>query len=345
MNFFKKLLHFLITLGVLAGLGFVLWTGVRNQRDKPAVAEEAAAASADAAPAEEETREEFIVMLDQEKATALAIEKVQPRKMDLQARRMAFGTVMNPAPLIALDGDVAAAEAALKASKAANDRTLTLAATNDTTKKALDASEAQYEADKIKVDGLIRGAQLEWGGIFTSDDAKRRAFMDELISGTVALLRVDVMPGEALAAVPKAARILVIGRENEPITTTDIIPATSANPKTQAQGFILRVKPPFTLRPGMALTAWMELPEKPRPGFAIPRGAILRHDGRTWVYAQEEAEKYVRKPLTLDTPLEADQGWFITEGAGLTEDDVIVVVGASSLLSEELKAQGGGELE
>ena len=37
-----------------------------------------------------------------------------------------------------------------------------------------------------------------------------------------------------------------------------------------------------------------------------------------------------------------DQGWFITEGGGLTADDVIVVVGASSMLSEELKAQGGG---
>ena len=40
------------------------------------------------------------------------------------------------------------------------------------------------------------------------------------------------------------------------------MPATTADPKTQAQGFVLRVdKPPFTLRPGMALTAWMELPD------------------------------------------------------------------------------------
>lgn len=345
MNILKKLIHLVITLGVLAGLGYILWIGVRKQQEKPAAAEEAAAGDA-AKPEVEEKPEEFTVMLDKDKATALAIEKDQPQKMELQARRMAFGSVIDPSPLVALDGDLASAEAALTASKAENERTRALAATNDASKKTLDASEAQFLADKIKLDSLIRGAQLQWGAVFTSDAAKRRAFIDELVNGTAALIRVDVMPGDALTELPKSARILVMGSEGKPISTSDIIPATNADPKTQSQGFILRVdKPPFALRPGMALTAWMELPEKPRPGYAIPRSAVLRHDGRTWIYVQEDEEKYVRRPVTLDTPLGADEGWFITEGGGLTADDVIVVTGASSLLSEELKAQGGGEPE
>jgi hypothetical protein len=150
------------------------------------------------------------------------------------------------------------------------------------------------------------------------------------------------MPGDALAELPRSARVIVMGREDTPFNATQLMPAMAAEPKSQAQGFILRVdQPPFTLRPGMALSAWMELPEPPRPGYAVPRSAVLRHDGRTWVYAQEEEEKYVRKPVTLGAPLDGEQGWFITEGGGLTADDVIVVVGASSMLSEELKAQGG----
>jgi hypothetical protein len=69
---------------------------------------------------------------------------------------------------------------------------------------------------------------------------------------------------------------------------------------------------------------------------------VLRHDGRAWVYVQEEEEKFVRKPVTLDTPLEGDKGWFISaEGGGIKADDLLVVTGAQSLLSEELKAQGG----
>jgi hypothetical protein len=200
-------------------------------------------------------------------------------------------------------------------------------------------------ADRVKLETLVRSARLAWGSIIDDDPEKRRAFIDELVSGGTALIRVDLLPGDALAELPKSASVVVMGREGQSFTTTEIMPATATDAKTQAQGFILRAKPPFTLRPGMALSAWLELPEKPRPGYAIPRSSVLRHDGRTWVYVQEEEEKYVRKPVALDAPLEGDRGWFIAEGGGLTADDVIVVTGASSLLSEELKAQGGGEPE
>ena len=335
----KKLIHFLLTVSVLVGLGYVLLIGLTKQQEK--VAEAAEAKAAEDAAADEEKPEEFTVMLEKKKAAALGIEKEQPTKTELQARRMAYGNVLDPSALVTLDGELAVAEAALKASKAENERTLALVATNDASKKAADASEAQFVADTLKVEALMRGAQLQWGSVFTSDATKRRALMDELVKGSVALIRVDVMPGDALAELPKSASVLIMGREDKPISTTDILPATTTDPKTQSQGFILRVKSPMPLRVGMALTAWLELPEKPRAGFAIPRGAVLRHDGRTWVYVQEEEEKYVRKPITLDTPLVSEQGWFITENAGLTADDVIVVVGASSLLSEELKAQGG----
>lgn len=339
----KKLLHFILTLGMLAGLGYVLWIGVHKQREK---ADEPAEATDAAAHEEEEKPEEFVVTLDKEQATALALEKDQPQKMELQSHRMAFGNVIDPTPLVVLDGDLTAAEAALTASKAENERTQALMATNDASKKTAEASQAQFLADKIKVEALTRGARMQWGSVFNNDTVKRSGFVDELINGSSVLIRVDVMPGDALTDLPKTARILVMGREDKPINATAIIPATAADPKTQSQGFILQVsKPPFALHPGMALTAWMELPEKPRPGYAVPRSAILRHDGRTWVYVQEEEEKYVRKPITLDAPLDDAQGWFIAEGGGLTADDVIVVTGASSLLSEELKAQGGGEAE
>ncbi|MEI6534546.1 MAG: hypothetical protein WCN98_04335 [Verrucomicrobiaceae bacterium] len=332
----KKLLHFLTTVGVLAGLSWVLWIGIRKQQEMPAAKKEAEAT-------EEAKSGEYVLVLEKKKAAALGIEKEQPQKMELPARRRAFGSVLDPTALVALDGELAAAEAALVASQAESERTQALMATNDTSKKSAEASKAQFLADKVKVEGLVRGAQLQWGSLFDRETTKRRALIDQLLSGSAALIRVDLMPGDALADLPKSARIIVMGREDAPFNATELMPAMAADPKTQAQGFILRVdKPPFTLRPGMALSAWMELPEKPRAGFIVPRSAVLRHDGRTWVYAQEEGEKYIRKPITLDTPLDGNQGWFITEGGGLSADDVIVVVGVSSLLSEELKAQSGG---
>lgn len=334
----KKFVHFILIVTALAGLGFVLWTAVQKHSEK----EEATEAKADV-PEEEEKPEEFTVALETERAKALGINEEQAKTTESQPRRIAFGRVMDPAPLVALDGDLASAEAALKASKAENERTQALVATNDASKKAADAAEAQFVADRIKLDTLFRGARLAWGSLIDDDATKRRAFIDELVSGTTALIRADLMPGDVLSDLPKTANVSVLGREDQSFTASEILPATATDAKAQSQGFILRARPPFALRPGMALTAWLNLPGKPRAGFAVPRSAVLRHDGRTWVYVQEEAEKYVRKPVTLDSPLDAERGWFIAADGSVTADDVIVVTGAASLLSEELKAQGGGE--
>ena len=338
----KKLAHFILTVGVILGLGWTLWIGVRKQKEKPA-AEEAAEG---AAHEEEAKPEDFVVILEKEKWQALDIDKAEPEKAELKPQRIAFGRVLDPTPLVTLDGELAAAEAALAASRAENDRTQKLLANGEnTSRKVAETAEAQFRADEIKADGLRRTAHLEWGAAISAlDAAKRREFVEQLVRGDTALIRVDILPGDALAEQPKSARVLVLGREQQPIETQNITPAADVDAKTQAQGFVLRVdKSPFALRPGMALTAWLELPEKPRAGFAIPRSAVLRHDGRAWVYVQEEEEKFVRKPVTLDTPLDGDKGWFVAEGGGIKADDLLVTTGAQSLLSEELKAQGGGE--
>ena len=215
-------------------------------------------------------------------------------------------------------------------------------------RKVAETAEAQFRGDEIKADGLRRRALLEWGTTFSARDAAlRRVFVEQLVRGESALVRVDLPSGDALAELPAGARLLLLGHEEQPIETRTITPAADTDPKTQAQGYVLRVdKPPFALRPGMALTAWLGLAQKPRTGFAVPRSAVLRHDGRTWVFIQEESEKFVRKPIVLDTPLDAEMGWFVAaEGGGIGAEDLLVVTGAQALLSEELKAPGGGEKE
>ncbi len=336
----KKTANFLILCCVVLGLAWTLWTGVRKQREKPKSEEAAAGAP------EEEKPAEFQVTLEKEKWEALDLDKGEPEKTELKPQRIAFGRVLDPTPIVTLDGDLAGAEAALAASRSEQERTQGLFKNGENlARKTMEAAEAQFRADEIKADGLRRRALLEWGPAFGSlDAAKRREFIERLVRGDTALIRVDILAGEALAEQPERARVLVLGREQQPVDTADITPAADVDPKTQAQGFILRVDaPPFALRPGMALTAWLELPQKPRAGFAIPRSAVLRHDGRAWVYVQEEEEKFVRKRVTLDTPLDGDKGWFVAEGGGIKADDLLVVTGAQSLLSEELKAQGGGE--
>ena len=333
----KKLAHFLLIAVTLAALSWALWHGVKAKH----ATEKEPAAEAPAAEAEPE-HEDFVVTLEKEKWKALGVEMAEPEKSELAPRRVAFGRVLDPSPLVALDGDLAATEAAITASRAEFERTQKLlAAGENTSRKIFETAEAQFRADEIKADSLRRQAALQWGTALPADAAKRRAFVEALVHGDAALVRADLLPGDAVADAPRAARLLVMGREQQPIETAHISPSADADARTQAQGFILLVeKPPFALRPGMALTAWLELPTPPRAGFLLPRSAVLRHDGRAWVFVQEETEKFVRKPITLDSPLE--KGWFIgAEEGGLKADDLVVVTGPQVLLSEEMKAAAG----
>lgn len=335
----KKLAHFIIVAAVLAALSWALWRGFTHRQGDEEPAGAVVAEGADAEP----EHGDFTVMLEKEKWRAAGIEMAEPEKSELAPRRVAFGRVLDPLPLAALDGEIAAAEAAIAASRAEFERTQKLlAAGENTSRKVFETAEALFRADEIKADSLRRQASLQWGAALPANDsAKRRAFVESLVRGETALIRTDLLPGDAIADTPRAARLLVLGREQQPIETALISPSADADARTQAQGFIILVeRPPFALRPGMALTAWLELPEKPRAGFLLPRSAVLRHDGRAWVFVQEEEEKFVRKPVTLDSPLE--KGWFIgAEDGGLKADDLIVVTGAQVLLSEEMKAAAG----
>ena len=339
----KKLLNILISLALLVALGWTLWRGFAHQREH-----EDEKKKEEAAKAEEEKKgepEPFVVKLEKGKWKALALEMAEPEKAELKPQRVAHGRVLDPTPVVSLDGELAAAEAALAASRAEFDRTQGLLKSGEgMSRKVAETAEAQFRGDEIKSDGLRRKAQIEWGAMVSLDAAKRREFVEQLVRGESALVRVDLLAGEALAEMPASARFAVLGRDDETISASTIAPASDTDAKTQAQGFLLRVdRPKFALRPGMAVTAWLALSADAQHGFAIPRSAVLRHDGRTWVFIQEEEEKFVRKPITLVAPLDGDKGWFVSDGSGIKADELLVETGAQALLSEELKAQGGAK--
>src|SRR4030095_2105371 len=96
----------------------------------------------------EAEHEDFVVTLDKEKAEAAGIETAEPEKSELVPRRVAFGRVLDPLPLVALDGDLATAEAAVTASRAEYERTQKLlAAGENTSRKSFEAAEALFRAD------------------------------------------------------------------------------------------------------------------------------------------------------------------------------------------------------
>jgi multidrug efflux pump subunit AcrA (membrane-fusion protein) len=117
--------------------------------------------------------------------------------------------------------------------------------------------------------------------------------------------------------------------------------APNVDPQSQGRGFLYLVKENTEgrLRPGAALTGWLRNGDEPQAGIVIPRSAVVRAEGKAWVYVVSGAERFVRREVAVDQPTES--GWFVTSDFAAGEK--VVTVGAAQLLSEELKSriQGG----
>lgn len=327
----KALRSLLIFLVIIGAFGALVWWGL-HRRDS---GEEETAAP-------EEKHEAGVVKLDLETQKRLALEIGPLKATQHKPSIAAYGRVIDPSPLAALDGELATAEAALGASRAAEERTRGLfQGGENVARKTMETAMAQLRTDQTHAQALQRKLALEWGeSVAELDPAARGKLIDQLVRGEIALLRVDIAAGQAIAETPKAARVAVIGREREPFDVVQITPATLVDPKTQTQGYLLHIeRPPFALHPGTAVTAWLELPGEPLVGVVIPRSAIVYFGAAAWIYLHTEEEEFERRKIALDHPVA--EGIFVT--GEFKGDENVVIVGAQMLLAEEQKGAGGSE--
>src|SRR5205085_2477477 len=80
-----------------------------------------------------------------------------------------------------------------------------------------------------------------------------------------------------------AARILPLGREPLVLKGDRVAPAPT-DPQLLGDAAYFSVDAGDSrLRPGMAFTAWLQLPGEPAKGVVLPRSAVLRLEGERWV--------------------------------------------------------------
>ena len=112
--------------------------------------------------------------------------------------------------------------------------------------------------------------------------------------------------------------------------------ASTVDPKTLGEGFVFRVGGlGATLRPGAAVTAYLQVPGNAAKGVLIPYSAVVRFGGKAWVYRQVADDKFTRQEVAPDRS--SSRGLLVTQG--VSAGDRIVTVGPQILLSEEQKSQ------
>lgn len=316
-------------IGIIFGIALgALAMGLISQfRAKPAAAEAEAAEP----PAPNPTK------FSAAKRAAAGITLAKPTSVTLAPEVKGFGRVLDPTPFLALIAERDSAAATYEGTAKALDRVKKLYADQtNVSAQAVEAAEAAEAKDRAALTSARMRLSTSWGHELAGTSSGP---IVEAIEKGGALVRLDILPGDAPAALPKSATVALLG-SNEVYPAEIIGSAPTTDPQMQGSSYIAIVRD-HSLPTGAALRVTVTGSGESEKALTIPRAAVVYHQGSPWVYVLGEEDTFFRRLVALGrtTP----EGVVVTEG--LTEDDQVAVTGPQQLLSAELQAGGAAEEE
>jgi hypothetical protein len=283
--------------------------------------------AADSAPQlKHDATGEVVITLNAEMQERLNLKMTVPVTAQWQPELKGYGRVIDRATLTAAVADLESARTLAEASNKEYERMKGLSEQNISAKN-LESANAAATHDKLAFQSMLAKFVQDWGQSLADGD-DREKILSEVVNGQTALVRIDLSAGETLPSPPASARIVALTDETKSISGTFCSATTGVNPQTQSQSFFFLVKDwPGTS--GAAVTGYLKTSGDPASGVIVPSDAILRYEGKNWIYVQTGDGEFTRREIPLDRPEE--NGWFVS--GDLTNR--IVVVGAQTILSAE----------
>jgi hypothetical protein len=241
-----------------------------------------------------------------------------------------FARALDPGPLAQLESDIAAASAAAAASQAEANRTRALNAADQTvSKQAAEAAAAQARSDAAKLELLRRRVGLEWSPALARwPDSRRSRLVADIAAGRAALVRIDSAYGLA-----QARGVVSLQPASGGEVRAEILgPTRTGDPRLQSTGLLTLVTGPRAVEFGAGTVAPATLTSGASVrGVVIPRAALLRGGGRTFVYLRRDAVEFEMRevPAALSDP----GGLFVT--AGFSPGEAVVTKGAQQLFAAQ----------
>ncbi len=244
---------------------------------------------------------------------------------------------LDAVPLASLDADIAVATAALTASRAEAVRTQALHAADATVSaRVQEAALAQMRADAARLQLLRRRLGLEWGqGVAALTDRARGRLLDDLVTRRAALIRLEAAGGPLPLHGTLALDLGLLGS-----TTVALLGAApSVEARLQSVGALGVVRGPTAERiaPGVTAPATLSLGGAAQ-GVVIPRTALLRGGGQTFVYVRRTDGNFERRAVVAGHS--APDGLVVT--TGFRPGEAVIVTGAAQVLAIEASAPAGG---
>lgn len=237
-----------------------------------------------------------------------------------------FARGLDVAPLAAILAEIDAARATAAASQAEARRLDSLYQQDvSASRRSVEAARAQALADSSRVRLAEQRVGLEFGaGLARLGTGGLHQLVSEVAAGRAALVRIDI----AGLDLPPGMTV-EIGEAGAGMTVRVLGPAAAADARLQSTGVLAVV------RGAMARMAQAGriIPARAASGAAVtgvlvPRDAIVRFQGRLWVFRQN-GSRFDRTALV--DPQDSADGWVVR--TGLKPGEVIAVSGVAGLLA------------
>ena len=322
----KALIVVVLAVAVVAGLIFA-YLEMRKERDLEATAE---------APVIAPSRVErgadgaTVLKLDAETQKRLGLQTAVPVPGSVTTELSATARVLDGAALASTLNELRSAQAALDTARADHERRKKLFENGqNASASSVEQAAALVTQHTLAVEAARDRIAATWGrAIAEHEDLP--AFTRSLLQREAALVRVELLATDKLATSPQTLRLL--HQSGEAVGTARVLgPAAVTDSTIAGQSYLCLVTTNATqLVPGSALLARLDTGTNEQ-GTVLPRRAVMRHAGMGWAYVQTAADTFTRRAVSLDRP--HPDGWLAT--GEWTQP--VIVSGAQSLLSEELK--------
>jgi hypothetical protein len=216
----------------------------------------------------------------------------------------------------------------------------------NTSEKSLQSAEATLRANEADVRAGEQQltlqesvARQEWGSVAAKWAVQGSPELQRILDQTEVLVQMTI-PSRITYRGPGTISLEVPGGTRAQATFVSTFPRV--DPRIQGRSFLYLAHAQPELTPGLNLLAHLSV-GNPMKGLIVPTSAVVWSEGKSWVYQQAAADRFTRRAVPTDIPVE--KGFFVTEG--FSPGDKLVVLGAQTLLSEELllHGQGGGETD
>jgi hypothetical protein len=285
--------------------------------------------------------------MDAETQARIGLKIETPAAMQWEPEMKAYGRVVDPAPLLDVLMELGRAEMTFDSSHQELERAKQLKQDNNISERSFQEAEAAYKQNLAAVGAINLKIQNSWGRKLTEmmgpmvvppgTERKWDDFLKNYPDAAV-LIRIDLPAGERLKNWSQTARIVSLAEKVSSVFANYFDAFPAVDPQTQQQGVLFAAVKSSTdqLTPGEAVTAFIKTSGEPVSGVVIPASAVLRHEGKGWVYMQTETNQFVRTEIPLDRL--TDNGWFVSENISPTNH--VVTGGAQTVLSAELSSGG-----